>query len=93
MERRIRRVSLQSPLPPGEGMLLFLLPASGALLFAVPLPGPPCLPGARRRGPAARPHAPAPLAPGIEHIPGTGAAGAALNKEGKSEHARARRCR
>jgi hypothetical protein len=55
--------------PPGEGMLLFLLNAIGALLLAVPLPGPPCLPGARRRGPAARPHAPAPLAPGIEHSP------------------------
>jgi hypothetical protein len=37
-------------------------------------------------GPAARPHAPAPLAPGIERSPGSGAGGATLNKEGKSEH-------
>jgi hypothetical protein len=61
-------------LPPGEGMLLFLLPASGALLFAVPLPGPPVCRA---------------LAPGIKHSPGSGAAGAALNKEGKSEHRQA----
>jgi hypothetical protein len=52
----------------------------------VPRPGPPFLPGARRRGPAGGRTPRRRMAPGIRHSPGRGAAGAAVNKEGKSEH-------
>jgi hypothetical protein len=60
---------------------------NGAQLFAVPRPGPHLLPGARRRGPAGGRTPRRRKAPGIGHSPGRGAAGAALNKKGKSEHA------
>jgi len=75
--------------PPGEGMLLFLR-LCVASLFAVPLPGPAA--GRAATGTGRRPHAPAPQAPGIGQSPDSGAAGAALNKYGKSNHAVGEEC-